>query len=247
MDRAPDLLRVASYNVHKCVGTDRRRNPERIMAVLGEIDADIIALQEADRRFGAREAAVPPRLIADYGWQIVAFADTAPGRAAPGGAASIGWHGNALLVRRDAHIIASGIIPLPTLEPRGAVYADIQWRNFTLRVVGMHLDLSGIRRRQQARTIIAAAENRPENCAAILMGDLNDWSPYGGVIADFDRHFRLPPPARSFHARRPVAALDRIMTSRCLHISRSGAHHSILAAQASDHLPVWADVARAPA
>ncbi len=241
-ERAPDLLRVASYNIHKCVGTDRRRNPERIMDVLREIDADIIALQEADRRFGAREAAIPPSLIDQSAWQIVPFADAAPQRAA-----SIGWHGNALLIRRDAQIIASGIIALPTLEPRGAVFADIQWRDFMVRVVGMHLDLSGIRRRQQARTIIAAMENRPQSCAAVLMGDLNEWSPYGGVVADFARHFHLPPPVRSFHARRPVAALDRIMASPCLHIMRSGVHHSILAAKASDHLPVWADLMQRPA
>lgn len=238
LERAPDLLRVASYNVHKCVGTDRRRNPERIMDVLREIDADIIALQEADRRFGAREAAIPPSLLDESIWQIVPIADASPQRTA-----SIGWHGNALLVRRDAEILTSGVIALPTLEPRGAIYADIQLGNFALRVVGMHLDLSGIRRRQQARTIISATESRPQNCAAVLMGDLNDWSPYGGVIADFARHFRMPPPARSFHARRPVAALDRIMTSPCLHILRSGVHHSILAAKASDHLPVWADIA----
>ena len=49
-------VKVASYNMRKAIGTDRRRNPERILQVLREIDADIIALQEADRRFGTRAA-----------------------------------------------------------------------------------------------------------------------------------------------------------------------------------------------
>ncbi|MFL6714915.1 MAG: endonuclease/exonuclease/phosphatase family protein, partial [Burkholderiaceae bacterium] len=46
----PDLnpwpLTVATYNIHAAVGTDGRYSPERIAGVLGEIDADVIALQE---------------------------------------------------------------------------------------------------------------------------------------------------------------------------------------------------------
>ena len=56
-------LRVASYNIRKCIGLDRRRDPERTVAVLNEIDADIITLQEADRRVGARASAIPPELL----------------------------------------------------------------------------------------------------------------------------------------------------------------------------------------
>lgn len=56
-------LRVASYNIRKAIGTDRRRSPERVLEVLGELDADVIALQEADRRFGVRSAAIPPWLL----------------------------------------------------------------------------------------------------------------------------------------------------------------------------------------
>lgn len=52
-------LKVASYNIHKGVGLDRQRDPDRIMTILREIDADVIALQEADRRFGLREAVIP--------------------------------------------------------------------------------------------------------------------------------------------------------------------------------------------
>ncbi|MGD9812262.1 MAG: endonuclease, partial [Sphingobium sp.] len=56
-------IRVASYNIRKAIGTDRRRSPERILAVLAEIDADVVILQEADRRFGPRVAALPPLLL----------------------------------------------------------------------------------------------------------------------------------------------------------------------------------------
>src|SRR3546814_17047117 len=54
--KSESMIKVASYNMRKALGTDRRRNPERILEVLNEIDADVIALQEADRRFGPRIA-----------------------------------------------------------------------------------------------------------------------------------------------------------------------------------------------
>src|ERR1041384_5703553 len=49
-------LRVVTYNIHKCRGLDRRVRPARIVEVLSEIDADIVALQEVvSVRGGARE------------------------------------------------------------------------------------------------------------------------------------------------------------------------------------------------
>ena len=96
-------LTFASYNIHKAVGLDRRRDPERILAVLREIDADVIALQEADRRFGDRTSVIPRQALADYTpWQAVPLT-TRPD--------SIGWHGNALLVRRGIAIVDSAVIP----------------------------------------------------------------------------------------------------------------------------------------
>ena len=45
MKENPARLRVVTYNIHKCVGLDRLRRPERVVKVLKEIDADIIGLQ----------------------------------------------------------------------------------------------------------------------------------------------------------------------------------------------------------
>ena len=59
-------LKFASYNIHKAVGTDRRRDPDRILAVLREIDADIIALQEVDLRKD-RGAPVPALVVVGSG------------------------------------------------------------------------------------------------------------------------------------------------------------------------------------
>src|SRR6188472_4293179 len=67
-------ITVASYNMRKAIGTDRRRRPDRILHVLQEIDADIVALQEADKRIGGRGAAVPHELIDDHGmYKSVSF------------------------------------------------------------------------------------------------------------------------------------------------------------------------------
>jgi endonuclease/exonuclease/phosphatase family metal-dependent hydrolase len=62
-------LRLASYNVHKGVGTDMRRDPNRTISVLREIGADIVALQEVDRRFGDRAGVLDlGRLRRRPGW-----------------------------------------------------------------------------------------------------------------------------------------------------------------------------------
>jgi endonuclease/exonuclease/phosphatase family metal-dependent hydrolase len=226
-------LVFASYNIHKGVGADRRCDPERILMVLHEVGADIIALQEADRRFGPRDAVIPPALLAHGSpWRAVA-----PGvidRARRVG--SLGWHGNVLLVRRDLEVTGCHAVPLPTLEPRGAVAVDIDWHGQCLRVIGMHLDLSGLRRRQQVRVACAAAGQGPR----VLMGDFNEWAPRGGALQAFPTDLAVLAPGRSFPARRPLGQLDRIVVSRDWAVEAMGVHHSALAQQASDHLPVWA-------
>ncbi len=227
-------IKIASYNIRKCVGTDRQRRPDRILSVLAELDADIVCLQEADRRTGTRLSAIPFELIAQ----------TTPYRAVPyeirpGG---MGWHGNAILVRRDIEILAHRPLDLPTLEPRGAVMAELVVGGQALRVVGMHLDLSGLWRGKQARAIVAHVEACAQPMPTVLMGDLNEWSLASGCLRDFSAHFAFAPTAPSFHARRPVARLDRIMATPDLAVLDAGTHHSALAKRASDHLPIWATV-----
>ena len=150
-------ITVASYNMRKAVGTDRRRNPNRVLAVLQEMDADIVALQEADKRFGTRASAVPHALIDDHGlYKPVEFgvSHSRLAHALPFGerietklglgTRNLGWHGNAILVKRDIEVTGFEALELPTLEPRGAVLAELNVRGTELRIVGMHLDLSGL-------------------------------------------------------------------------------------------------------
>lgn len=229
------MFKVASYNMHKGVGLDRRRSPERILEVLKEIDADVIALQEADRRFGARSRVIPGHLLDEHSdWKPVQFGMRA---------ASMGWHGNAILIRKAATVEAQSPIHLPALEPRGAVMADVTLPGgVAVRVAGMHLDLSGLWRRRQAAAVmtqVEAAHPRP----TVLMGDLNEWTAAAGCLKDFARTYAVAATGPSFHASRPVGRLDRIMVSRDLQVVDCGVHASPVAKRASDHLPIWAVLA----
>lgn len=231
------MFRVASYNMRKAIGTDRRRRPDRTIEVLNELEADVIALQEADRRFGSRDSALPFHLLdehSDYKPVPLSLRSN-----------SMGWHGNAVLVKKAVDIVNCGVIHLPSLEPRGAVFADVKLNGEIVRVVGMHLDLSGLWRRQQAHALIAHLENMPDDPPAVLMGDLNEWSAQGGCLRDFGHHLQFVDCGRSFHTRRAIARLDRIMVSRRVKVVESGVHNSPTARKASDHFPIWAKLTTA--
>jgi endonuclease/exonuclease/phosphatase family metal-dependent hydrolase len=226
------MIRVASYNMRKAIGTDRRRRPERTLEVLRELDADVIALQEADRRFGTRASAIPLHMIEEH-----SDYKPVPLEARDG---SLGWHGNALLVRKSVEIVHKELVHLPSLEPRGAVMADLRLGGEALRVVGMHLDLSGLWRRRQAHAILHHIASRDCAMPSVLMGDLNEWSAQGGCLRDFGHQLSFAQCGRSFHTRRPVVQLDRIMVTRELAVVECGVHQSAAARKASDHFPVWA-------
>jgi endonuclease/exonuclease/phosphatase family metal-dependent hydrolase len=120
------------------------------------------------------------------------------------------------------------------------VLADLTVGGTTLRVVGMHLDLSGLWRRRQAHTILAHLDRRSGDPPTVVMGDLNEWSRDRGCLRDFAHHLQIAECGRSFHSRRPIAQLDRIMVSAALEIVDSGTLGTPTARRASDHLPVWA-------
>lgn len=226
-------LLACSYNIRKAVGGDYRRRPQRILDVLSEIGPDIVVLQEADRRLGERTTALPRDLLKTHDLHPV------PLGVRP---ASIGWHGNAILAGPRAVVTGHARIEIPALEPRGAVLAEFDVEGAAVRVVGMHLDLSGLMRRRQARAILEAIAAR-DRMPTLLMGDMNEWRAAAGCIADFAADHHLVPTGHSFPASGPLAALDRIFLSDDLAVEDSGVHRSPLAARASDHLPTWVKLA----
>lgn len=229
---------IASYNVHKCVGVDRRFDPDRIASVIAEIAPDIVALQEAHQRFGSRAALLDlPRLEREQG--LVAVPVSGPlGR---------GWHGNVLLVReavvRDVHRIR-----LPGVEPRGALVVDLDLDAGPLRIVAAHLGLLRRSRAQQAAAILSAISARLER-PTLLLGDLNEWRIGArSSLLHFEPAFGpLTAGVPSFPSRFPLFALDRILGSPHGLVTRLAVHDTPMARVASDHLPVkaWIDLAAA--
>ncbi|WP_394180237.1 endonuclease/exonuclease/phosphatase family protein [Yoonia maritima] len=218
-------LRVASYNIRKAKGLDRRRDPMRIVQVLNGLEADVIALQEADLRLGARPGALARNVIeAETDFEIVPVARNA---------VSLGWHGNAILVRKGMKIGAVTHIDLPGLEPRGAVRVDLPAFSF----VAAHL---GLLRRHRVRQLHAIAKAVEGAERVIVAGDFNEWSPHKGLEAL--GQFNVHAPGHSFHAARPIAALDRIAMSSKIELRDAGVVQEGPARHASDHLPIWADV-----
>src|SRR4051795_12421473 len=246
-------ITLASYNMHKEIGLDGRRAPHRVLKVLQEIDADIVALQEADKRVGGRGSAVPHELIDSHGLykpvhlgvkhkRVFDKARKHTDRLLKLNTRNIGWHGNAILVKQHVGVLDCAALELPTLEPRGAVIAELMIGDTPLRVVGMHLDLSGLWRKRQMRAILDAIDRRPDKMPTVLMGDTNEWRTEAGCLREIEPEFYLAPTGPSFHARHPVATLDRIIVHRDLSIEAAGVHMSPVARRASDHLPIWARV-----
>ncbi len=247
-------ITVASYNIRKAIGTDRRRNPGRVLDVLHELDADIVALQEADKRFGGRGSAVPHELIDGHGMYMPVHLGVRHRRRLEKArqqaekflkidTRNLGWHGNALLVKPHVGVLDVAALELPTLEPRGAILAELLVGDRAIRIIGLHLDLSGLWRRRQMRAILDAIAARPQIMPTVLMGDTNEWRTAAGCLKDLNGAYRVAPTGPSFHARRPVAPLDRIIVDERLGIEAAGVHASASARRASDHLPVWARLA----
>ena len=225
-------FRIASYNLQKCVGLDMRRRPDRSLGVIAGLNADVVVLQEADKRLPPRPAALPDEMAIAHGWRVVPFGQ-------PGG--SLGWHGNAMLLRGDIEIEATAHLDLPGLEPRGAILADLDTSIGPLRVIGAHLGLLRRYRLMQLGAISRSLRNRKPR-PTILAGDLNEWGPASALDAAIPELDFVDPAPHSFPAPRPVAALDRFALGPGVRAIRHGVYRRRPAAMASDHLPVWIDI-----
>ncbi len=233
MNSTHPTLRTASYNIRKCVGLDRRRNPERILSVISGVEADVMVLQEADRRLGDRPATLDRARIAEV---------TGLGVVEVEGGVSLGWHGNAILTRRDIEVTRISRVDLPGLEPRGALMVELRRERVALRVVATHLGLARRHRRRQLAHLVEEVVGTGQDMPTVILGDFNEWSATRGM-EPLHPHYTVFTPGRSFHAARPVAALDRIAIGPGIDVMGGGVLKTGAARIASDHLPVWADLA----
>ena len=227
-------MKIASYNIRKCVGLDRKRDPHRTLSVISTVPADIMALQEVDKRLGKRPAALPvDKIETRTGMVPLELGLSGP---------SMGWHGNALLIKPDIDIADIECLNLPGLEPRGAIILDVAIsRNAPLRLAAVHLGLMRGNRKSQLKYLLDALANRPWQ-RTVIMGDFNEWSQTKGLGSLADE-FEFVTPGNSFHAAWPLAKLDRFALSKELLVKDAGVIEKGQARRASDHLPIWAEIA----
>ncbi len=221
-------LTVATYNIHDAVGGDGRFAPERIAAVLAEIDADLFALQEVGApRDGVDTLA---RLRDATGFHAV------PG---PMQSARTGACGNFLLSRHRVTECNRIDLTFGSRPPRGALDAVIDCDGSPLRVLATHLGLRPAERRAQVRNLLKVLEAETPH-PTLLMGDLNEWFLWGRPMRWLHTHFQATPSPPSFPARGPMLALDRIWVQPPALLQRLWVHAGPAARAASDHLPVVA-------
>ena len=225
-------LRVATYNVHRCVGRDGRFDPERVAGVLRQLDADVLALQELQWR---SDDAL--HLLDEFAQRLGQHALPGPTLLRPDG-----HYGNALLTRLEVRRVHRVDLTVGGLEPRGAIDAQLGTREGELRVVATHLGLRPGERRLQLRRLLARLDEGPQH-PTVLMGDINEWFMWGRPLRWLHAWFGRPPSPASFPARLPLLALDRIWMRPRHRLLRVSVHDSHGARHASDHLPVLAEIA----
>jgi endonuclease/exonuclease/phosphatase family metal-dependent hydrolase len=226
-------IRVATYNVHGCIGTDGRHDPDRVANVITEIDADVVALQEFTYPASVALETRSPVVLTTLDRYECALGPTRKNVTQ--------CFGNALLTRHRIVEIHRIDLSMERREPRGAIAATLDVGGVTLHVLAAHLGLRVHERRFQVRQILDYLES--VRCTRfVVLGDFNDWLPGRSVVHVLDDRLGRPPRPRSFPAFWPVAALDRIWVHPKESLRRISVHATRTARRASDHFPVVADI-----
>ena len=231
------ILRVASYNVHGCLGWDGRRDVARIVRILREIDADVIGLQEVESRHGRSEVDQAEQFAAALGMACIEGPLLHH--------AQRGWFGNALLTRLEVQAVQRVLFDSHGGEARGAIVCDLLAGDGTCwRVMTTHLDLRSRHRRLQFATLLDQLVPSPQ--PTVLMGDFNEWWSRSRGLAALRDHAELPLSPPSFPSWLPALRLDRIALSGCRLQGAVRRHFTPLTRRASDHLPIFADLRADP-
>lgn len=222
-------LKLATYNIHACIGADGRFDPERTVRVLRELDAGILALQEVEHH-RIDDIDLLQRLARETGMRAIA---------GPTLLRETRQYGNALLTRLHVTHVNRIDISEPGGEARGAIDARLDWNGVPLQVVATHLGLGPGERRRQVRRLLPLFESRGHG-VSVLLGDLNEWLLWGRPLRWLRRHFAPTPHLPTWPARLPLFALDRIWVQPHEALLRLETHLTPTARRASDHLPLKA-------
>ncbi len=227
-----ETFRLASYNVHGGIGLDGRFDPDRTSAVLHELRADVIALQEVTMGDGT-----DPGLLARLAGGVGLHATRGPVmKRGPY------EYGNAVLSRYPVDSVTLVDLSVPGHEPRAAMDMELRVHGRPFRLINTHLGLSPFERRLQGLRLLALLGDAFHHPSA-LAGDLNGWFLARGPWVELRRRFGdqgLAP--LTFPVFRPVVALDRIWVYPASVRGPATVHVSPTARVASDHLPVRVDI-----
>lgn len=229
----PRRFTVASYNIHGCVGKDRRRDAQRIADVVGELDVDVVGLQEVDSRIGLADD--------DMQMDYLAKATGLTAIAGPAISRHDRHYGNLLLTRHPVADVRRLDLSVPGYEPRGALDVDLEIRHRRVRVIVTHFGLAGGERREQARRLLAALHQDPERMVVVL-GDFNEWQPFSRSLKEMQQRLGVSPAPATYPAFFPVLALDRIWVWPQPALLEVHAHTTSMTRICSDHLPLRAVV-----
>jgi endonuclease/exonuclease/phosphatase family metal-dependent hydrolase len=234
---SPRPLRIATYNVHACVGRDGRHDPDRVAAVIGELNADVVALQEFTYPASVALETREPVVLTTLDRYTCALGPTRNRTKKM----VTECFGNALLTRHRIVEVHRIDLSMERREPRGALAATIDVGGTVLHVLATHLGLRIHERRFQVRQIVEYLE-AVRDTFVVVLGDFNDWLPGRSAahVLD-DRLGRAPRPA-TFPVAWPIVALDRIWVHPRGALRRISVHATPAARLASDHLPVLAEI-----
>ncbi len=231
-------LRIATYNIHRCRGLDRRTIPSRIAEVLREIEADVVALQE-----------------------VIGAGPAGAGQAEEIGAAvGMGWvmttvrhlrnhlFGNVVLSRFPIVHHSHYDLSWRTCEPRACQRADLDLgQGRTLHVYNVHLGTAVLERRYQAPRLASFVHDHRVTGPKIILGDFNEWmrglatKTLSSLFDSVDIHAHLQR-RRTYPGIFPLLHLDHIYYEGHVEIRGVELPRTRKALMASDHLPLVANV-----
>lgn len=243
-------LRVATYNVHGCMGMDWQRSETRIAEVIAEMSVDIVALQELDLGRRRSAGANQTKMIAE---QLGLYSHFHPAMRRDDE-----HYGNAIISRYELNVRRAvelpGKPPFFCRENRAVIEADIETNFGKVRVINTHLGLGWRERFVQAQLLtsgewrLAIADDIP----VILLGDFNSLRgsrPYRTLSRHLHDVRELIPatgPIPTFPTRFPMLAVDHIFVNRAVKPLSVTVHRSSLARIASDHFPLVAEFELSP-
>lgn len=220
-------IKLVSWNLHRCIGADGIQSVERCAAVLKEIDADLMVLQEVESRAGHEFDALNYLALAT---QCTAIA---------GNTMKLGEndYGNAVLTKFAYQAVKSHDLSFKDREPRKAMDISFELEGRQLQLVATHLGLRPAERREQVKRLLTTFDYKNHDII-ILAGDLNEWWLWGRPLRALHRIFPDTPFRRTWPTWLPLLSLDRIWVSPRPVLKNLTTHRSQLAKQASDHFPL---------